>query len=326
MMSDDTFTITATKDGYATDSVIIHLYKTSPTLPDLKVYASPTTVEEGRDFIIQIEDENGNPVEGALLYIDGRICNDASDKNGIIVCRAPYVEIDRSCFLYALKEGYNFGYSWIEVTNRAEIEEPLNIEVNDTVYEGERFTVKLEDMSGNPVKGAVVWFGSLKEKTDKDGTVSFTAPSVREDTYMLLGVSSNRYSPCYKLIKVIDRYKEVALEICVPPKLMEGEDIDIAVRDAYGYLIDNATIIINGEIAGYTDENGKLRIKLPEVDHDITIDILAVKPGYVSAHEELLIKNRGKSFFEENWFLIPAIILIFLIAVFAYFYYRQYIV
>jgi len=326
MMSDDTFTITATKDGYVTDSVIIHLYETSPTLSDLKISVSQTTVEEGRDFIVKIEDESGEPVEGALLYIDGRMYHDTSDENGIIACRAPYVEIDRSCFIYALKEGYNFGCTWMEVTNRAEIEEPLNIEANDTVYEGKRFTVKVEDLSGNPVKGVVVWFGSLKEKTDNDGTVSFTAPSVKEDTYMLLGVSSNRYSPCYKLIKVIDRYKEVALEICVPPKLMEKEDIDIVVRDVYGYLIDNATIIINGEIAGHTDENGKLRIKLPEVDHDTTIDILAVKPGYVSAHEELLIKNRGKGFFEENWFLIPAIILIFLVAVFAYFYYRQYII
>ena len=326
MMGDDAFTITATKDGYVTDIAVIHLYEISPTLPDLKVSVSQTMVEEGREFIVRIEDENGEPVEGALLYIDGRMCRDVSDKNGIVICRAPYVEMKRSCFVHALKEGYNFGYTWIEVTNRAEVEEPLNIKTNDTVYEGERFTVKVEDLSGNPVSGVVVWFGPLKEKTDNDGTVSFTAPSVKEDGYVLLGISSSGYSPCYKLIKVIDRYKEVALEICVPPKVMEKEDIDIVVRDVYGYLIDNATIIIDGEIAGYTDENGKLRIKLPEVDHDTTVDILAVKPGYVSAHEELMIKNRGRSFFEENWFLIPAIILIFLIAVFAYFYYRQYII
>jgi len=277
---------------------------------------SPLALSPMEKFQVKVVDEKGNGIGGV----------DIKMQYGIIACRAPYVKIDRSCFIYALKEGYNFGYTWMEVRNRAEIEEPLNIEANDTVYEGERFTVKVEDLSGNPVKGVVVWFGSLKEKTDNDGTVSFTAPSVKEDTYMMLGVSSNRYSPCYKLIKVIDRYKEVALEICVPPKLMEKEDIDIVVRDVYGYLIDNATIIINGEIAGYTDENGKLRINLPEVDHDTTIDILAVKPGYVSAHEKLLIKNRGRNFIKENWFLIPAIIVILLVAVFAYFYYRQYII
>ena len=112
----------------------------------------------------------------------------------------------------------------------------------------------------------------------------------------------------------------------MPPKVFEGESIDIVVKDTYGYIVKNATIIIDGQISGYTDENGRFHFKAPEVDHDSMIEIIATKSGYTSSSKYIEIKNREKSFLEENWYHIPIIALVLVIAVFAYFYYRQYII
>lgn len=326
LSSDDFFILTASKSGYISSVAIVHLYRFEPTFTNLTIYTPRSSVDEGENFIVQVTDEDGMPVEGAALYVDGKLYPETSDENGVITCQAPYVKIDRGCFLYAVKEGYNFGYTWVEVVNSADIEEPIEIETNDTVCEGESFKVKITDLSGNPVEGIDVWFSSLKKRTDENGMVIFTAPSVERDSYVLLEVSSNKYSPCYKLIKVLDRYEEVALNISVPPRLMEGELIEVVVRDAYGYLVGNATVMLNGEIVGYTDDYGRLKIKLPEVDHDSIFDIMVVKSGYLSAHKEIEVKNKVSGFIEENWFLIPGILMIFLVAVLAYFYYRQNVV
>ncbi|RLF58448.1 MAG: hypothetical protein DRN25_05200, partial [Thermoplasmata archaeon] len=64
----------------------------------------------------------------------------------------------------------------------------------------------------------------------------------------------------------------------------------------------------------------------PYVDHDSTIEIIAIKSGYTSSSTFIEIKNREKSFFEENWYLLPVIALVIMIAIFAYFRYRQYII
>ena len=324
---DEYITLIATKEGYAQDTILIRLIPESPNLPYLVISPSKTSLMEGEDFVLQVKDEKGEAVEGADVWIDGKLYQYKSDSNGIVTCNAPYVDIDRSCFIYATKEGYNFGYTWIKVINRIEFEEPLCIEVNDTVYEGENFDIIVKDSSGEPVQGVYVWFNSIKKKTDSNGIVSFTAPYVEKDSYMLIGVESEEYVPSYRLIKVLDKYnEEPSLNISMPPKIFEGESIDIVVKDIYGYIVKNATIIIDGQISGYTDENGRFHFKAPEVDHDSIIEIIATKSGYRSSLKYIEIKNREKSFLEENWYLIPIIALVLVIAVFAYFYYRQYII
>ncbi len=325
--NDEYITLIATKDGYVTDTILVRLLPEYPNLPSLVVTPSKTSLTEGEDFILQVKDENGKAVEGAEIWIDGELYQYASDSNGIVACKAPYVEIDRSCFIYATKEGYNFGYTWVKVINRIEFEEPLDIEVNDTVYEGDRFDVVVRDSSGEPVQGIYVWFNSMKKKTNTSGMTSFVAPYVEKDSYKLIGIESDEYVPSYRLIRVLDRYnEEPALNISTPPKIFEGETIDIVVKDAYGYAVKDVTIIVNGQIIGSTDESGKFHFEAPYVDHDSTIEIIAIKSGYISSSTFIEIKNREKGFFEENWYLLPVIALVIMIAIFAYFRYRQYII
>ncbi|RLF42858.1 MAG: hypothetical protein DRN18_01590, partial [Thermoplasmata archaeon] len=325
--NDEYITLIATKDGYVTDTILVRLLPEYPNLPSLVVTPSKTSLTEGEDFILQVKDENGKAVEGAEIWIDGELYQYASDSNGIVACKAPYVEIDRSCFIYATKEGYNLGYTWVKVINRIEFEEPLDIEVNDTVYEGDRFDVVVRDSSGEPVQGIYVWFNSMKKKTNTSGMTSFVAPYVEKDSYKLIGIESDEYVPSYRLIRVLDRYnEEPALNISTPPKIFEGETIDIVVKDAYGYAVKDATIIVNGQIVGSTDESGKFHFEAPYVDHDSTIEIIAIKSGYISSSTFIEIKNREKGFFEENWYLLPVIALVIMIAIFAYFRYRQYII
>lgn len=324
---EDFMIVSARKERYIEDSVMIRLLPRYSGLPHLMIYPSKTSLMEGEDLIIQVKDDGGEAVEGADVWIDGHAYSLKTDTNGIVALKVPDVKVDRSCFIYATKDGYNFGYAWIRVMNRINLEEHLSIEANDTVREGEKLIVRVRDLSGNPLPGARVWFNYREEMTNSKGEATFTAPSVEKDTYFLIAVESEGYAPSYRLVKVMDVLKgRIPLNISAPPAIFEGETIDLIVRDAYGYIVDDALVMVNGDLYGYTDEYGRISLKIPEVDHDTIMEIVAAKPGYLSAHTFMRIKDRGKGFLEENWFLIPFVIIVTIIAFLAYLYYRQYII
>jgi len=322
------FTITAWKNSYTEDSKVVMLLKHNQLFSDLQVETSTTEVVERDDFVITVKDESGNAIEDASVYVDGKLLTDQTDSNGIVNCKAPSVVVSRPCFIFATKPGYNFGYTWINVANTLEIMDTPVIDTQDSVYEGEQFSVKIEDLYGDPLPGVSVKFNSLSKITDENGETYFTAPAVSGDTFFLLTVEEKGFAPAFKMIKVIDSSSSeiLSLRVSSVPRVLEGDRFVVTVKDNYGYLVDDALIIFNNQVVGYTNNYGQISLTAPEVSRDKTFEIYATKSGYGGAVFSIEVRNRGESFLSQYLPALIAIIAVIVIAVFAYFYYRQYMI
>ncbi|HEC82201.1 MAG TPA: hypothetical protein ENI42_07270 [Thermoplasmatales archaeon] len=328
MTGDSFFTITATKKGYIKDSEIVMLMKKNQMLDDLTVKTADSEVNEGKEIVITVE-SNGKTVDDANIWVDGNLLPYQTDDTGRVSCPAPYVLVDRPCFILATKTGYNFGYTWLTVHNEVETMETPLIETQNMVYETESFNVTVKTGVGKPLQGVNVWFNGLQKTTDADGKTSFTAPAVSTNTYFLLSINERNFAPAFKLIKVLDKSdddEEAKLVISTVPIVLEEEEFTVTVKDRYGYLVKGAYVTFNNQIQKKTDEHGMVTFTAPEVSHDSKLRIEAIKSGYDSGIAYIEVKNREPGFFEQYWLTLTAIIIVIVIAAFAYLYYKQYMV
>ncbi|MCD6411814.1 MAG: hypothetical protein J7L20_05265, partial [Thermoplasmata archaeon] len=147
------------------------------------------------------------------------------------------------------------------------------------------------------------------------------------DKIFMLTAEYSDLAPAFKLIKVLDVKKNnLTLNIFTVPIIMEGENLLVKVKDNYGYPVENAIVFFGEKEIGYTDDYGEISIRVPEVERDKYIGIYAIKYGYGSASFSLLVKNKGKTLLEEYSLLLLAVCMVLIIAIFAYVYYRQYMV
>ena len=328
LTGDSFFTITATKNGYIKDSAVVMLMDKNQLLNDLTVETSSSEVNEGGEMVITVE-SNGKAVDGANVWVDGSLLPYQTDDAGRVSCCAPYVLVDRPCFIFATKTGYNFGYTWLTVHNEVETMETPVIETKNMVYETESFNVTVTTGVGKPLQGVNVWFNGLQKTTDAKGKTSFTAPAVSTNTYFLLSVNERNFAPAFKLIKVLDKStsnREAELVISSIPIVLEGENFTVTVKDSYGYLVKDAYVTFNDQIEKKTNEYGMVNFTAPEVSHDSKLRIDAIKLGYSSATSYIEVKNRENSFLEQYWLTVVAIIVVAVVTLFAYLYYRQYMV
>ena len=320
------FTIEVTKAGYIKKMATISIFEKNDNFRDIIIEPTSSEVIEGSEFAVKVRDEYGEEIEGARVYVDG-IFSGETNEAGLLCCKAPHVAISRPCFVFASKEGYNFGYAWIEVKNSLSSLDAPVIESIDVVEEGREFEVRVKNPSGEPLGGVRVNFFSVSKFTNDKGCVSFTAPAVENDEIFMLTAEYGDFAPAFKLIKVLDVKKNnLTLNIFTVPIIMEGENLLLKVRDNYGYPVENAIVFFGEKEIGYTDDYGEIFIKAPEVERDKYISIHAIKYGYGSASFSLLVKNKGKTLLEEYGPLFLAMCIVLIIAIFAYVYYRQYMV
>lgn len=329
LTSEPYFTITATKKGYIQDSAVVLLMERNQLLNDLVVESSNSEVTEGEQVVVTVKDDDGKTVEGASVWVDGILLPDQTDNIGRLSFKTPSVLVDKTCFIFVTKSGYNFGSTWINIHNEIENMEAPVINTESVVYETQEFNITVTDNNGKPLHGVSVWFNALQKITDLNGKVVFTAPPVSTNTYFLLSVDKIDFAPAFKLIKVVDKtgsQKQPELVISTVPIVMEEEEFTVTVKDSYGYLIKDVCVTFNNQIEKYTNEYGQVNFTAPEVSRDSRVTLNAIKNGYSSATASIRVKNREPSFLEQYWFVITAVAVVIVIAVFAYFYYRQYLI
>ncbi|RLF51073.1 MAG: hypothetical protein DRN11_03440 [Thermoplasmata archaeon] len=103
----------------------------------------------------------------------------------------------------------------------------------------------------------------------------------------------------------------IGLKIVVPSEIEAGKETTILVTTRGGKPIEGATVKVDGETIGTTNENGEIKYKPKEAK---TITITAEKTGYYSAKKTVEVKKaaEGAPGFELIGFCIAALVAIIL--------------
>jgi hypothetical protein len=108
----DSFNITATKEGYLSDSVEVTVLK-----GELSIIADRGTVEEKKEFQVTVKDQDDTPVDGALVYVTEDATPILTNLQGIAYVHAPEVETITTETIQVIKSGYLPGSTIIRVEN-----------------------------------------------------------------------------------------------------------------------------------------------------------------------------------------------------------------
>jgi len=106
----DSLVIIATKEGYQTATLEFAVLK-----GELFVVTDRIIVEEKKDFQITVTDQNGNPVEGAFVFVTEDATPLLTNQYGTAVVRAPEIDIFSTATIQVIKSGYVPGSTTIRI-------------------------------------------------------------------------------------------------------------------------------------------------------------------------------------------------------------------
>ncbi|RLF35639.1 MAG: hypothetical protein DRN08_02720 [Thermoplasmata archaeon] len=325
------FLLTVSKPGYDTVSwkkqiKIFLLPRGSDHYLNLELF--PSEVYEGEEVVAEVSDENGVPVKDVSIWKGCMELEEKTDTHGILVFIAPSVFMDKECFVYAVKDGYNFAEKRITIRNHGVEEKKLRIDFKKMVNETEYFDVRVLDMDNNPVEDATVVFNSVQKFSDSNGSVVFLAPSVEEDTFYVLEAYKQGYLHISSSVQVIDLDNHSGpppqrreLYIYVRPRVLENEVFTVIVKDENNYGVPDVSVKFM-DTYKTTDYQGVVNFTAPDVSWDTTLKIVAAKAGYQSSSKNIVVKNRSDS---SWWYVVlSVVVVIMLLGVTTYFRYGQY--
>ena len=139
-------------------------YQHACTPKELNIVVIDGTLVEGTPLLVQVLDNLGNPVPGALVTAEGQSV--IADQNGYGTIDTPY-----SGLIFGEKGGYG------------KIGEVLNVIrigafiLENKVYAGEETVIQLVDSRGNPIAGAKVFINGETLITDSEGKIRYVFES-----------------------------------------------------------------------------------------------------------------------------------------------------
>jgi gliding motility-associated-like protein len=244
-LPDGEYDYTVTANGYEDFTGTI-------TVDDENVDETITMITETHTITITVLDENGDPIAGAIVTINGETYT--TDENGQVTVTLP----DGTYNYTVVADGYHNNGGTITV-NGEDVEETVNmVPETEPTY---TITITVVDENGDPIEGATVTINGVTYTTDENGQVTVTLPD-----------------GTYNYTVVADGYHNNGGTITV-----DGEDVDetitmitethtitITVLDENGDPIEGAIVTIDGE-EYVTDENGQVTIELPDGEYDYTV-------------------------------------------------------
>ena len=108
----DVVVITATKDGFQPGTIELTVLK-----GELSIVANQVVVKENTEFKVTVTDQEGNPVQDALVYVTEDAAPILTNPQGSVVVRAPEIDIVTTATLYVIKSGYLSGSTTIRIEN-----------------------------------------------------------------------------------------------------------------------------------------------------------------------------------------------------------------
>jgi hypothetical protein len=325
IVEDDNYlSLVATKQGYKTynydEGIIISLIEKKFD-KNLILTTIPSELQEGAQLTVQVKDDIGNGIEGASL-IKGYInLDETTDSEGVLSFNSPYVFMDREYYIHSLKEGYNFATEKITVRNKDVSQENIILNVKNEINESEIFNIYVNDSSGYPLKEVTIKFNSYEQTTDENGIVSFLAPDVISNEFLLIEANKYGYQSASTSIEILDvdnaTSESKKLKICVEPIVAENQEFTVTIRDENDNYISNARVLFRGTYLE-TDYKGQVSFISPDVSWDEKYQIVATKNGYESDSNKITIKNTEDF---QYWLIVIAIVVVIIIGFIAYFRY-----
>ncbi|MCD6572326.1 MAG: hypothetical protein J7K62_03550, partial [Thermoplasmata archaeon] len=243
-----------------------------------------------------------------------------TNETGFAPLVAPEVDEDKSYKITVYKDGYEENETTLTVKDIDETDPEENVTeqenqsilyvfYQDPMFENQPFMVVVADnvtetengtILYNPVINAIVKFNNETKYTDINGSALFVSPSVDGEANYTVIVTKEGYNTVEKTVKIIDS----PLTIDAPTYINETEEFKIIVK-----LYDEpvAAYVIFNDTENYTDENGELLLKAPEVENDTMFNITVItayNDTYIYGEVKILIKNReaqAQSTLSESW-------------------------
>lgn len=245
---------------------------------------------------IYVVDQNGNPVERALVTIKDDAFAKYTNENGKVWWPMPNVDFDTE---YTIKAEYTDGegegyYDDVTVKIRNRVLEIFSPDFHDDVLEGRSFVVIVRDQDHVLMESVKVTFDGKTKTTNSDGEASFTAPYVTNDKEFLIKVSADGYASDIVFIDVINMDNPSSCTI-------SGE-----VRNFYYEPIANAEIAVALEDGSIfytsTDEYGMYELPsfIPkEGGEQVTVTASKLSQGYLTKHAKITV-NCGTNGIEAS--------------------------
>ena len=229
-------------------------------------------------FSFIVKDKNGMlPVTDAEVRIDNALVG-KTDTRGILtipVARGRVTSID-------IKKG---GYQTFTESRRINETDALYSVILSKALLGAFISVS--DENRVPVSGADVYInGTLSGTTNQSGRINF--PDLVSGSYNV-EVRKTGYRSMNRTILIINKGEDFTFEIPV-----ENADLTIFVQEKDQKIVPDATILMNGNTMGVTDEHGLFRTK---VKFNTLYNITAIKDTYqpVSVQKEFAQGNATAS-------------------------------
>lgn len=125
---------------------------------ELDIVVIDGTLIEGDPLLVQVLDNLGRPVPGAIVTSEG--ISIAADPNGYATVATPYEGI-----IFGEKEGYGRIGELLDVTRIG------TFVFEKEIYAGEETVIRLVDSRGNPIAGAQVFIDGEMLVTDSEGRI-----------------------------------------------------------------------------------------------------------------------------------------------------------
>ena len=248
-------------------------------------------------FSFIVKDRNGMlPVTDAEVRIDNALVG-KTDNRGILtipVARGKVTGID-------IKKG---GYQTFTESRRINETDALYSVLLSKALLGAFISVS--DENRVPVSSAEVYInGTLSGTTNQSGRINF--PDLVSGSY-IVEVRKTGYRSMNRTILIINKGEDFTFEIPV-----ENADLTIFVQEKDQKIVSNATILMNGNTMGVTDEHGLFRTR---VRFNTLYNITAIKDTYqpVSVQKQFAQGNATASVtlvMEKNldWGIITIIVI-----------------
>jgi hypothetical protein len=248
-------------------------------------------------FSFIVKDKNGMlPVSDAEVRIDNALAG-KTDSRGILtvpVTRGKVTGID-------IKKG---GYQTFTESRRINETDALYSVLLSKALLGA--VISVSDENRVPVNGADVYInGTLSGSTNQSGRITFT--DLVSGSYNV-EVRKAGYRSMNRTFVIINKGEDFAFEIP-----FENADLTIYVQEKDQKIVPNATILLNGNTIGVTDEHGLFRTR---VRFNTLYNITALKDTYqpVSVQKEFAQGNATVSvtlIMEKNpdWGIITLIVI-----------------
>ena len=218
-------------------------------------FLDTVTVEaEDHMLTVTVEDEAGQPIEGADVTVDDQLLTTGAD--GTVIFDLP----DGDYEVTATHEDYLEDSADVTIDG-ADEEVTLTLEEVVDTFE---LAVTVEDETGEPLSGATVSVDGLEETTDDDGLATFEL----EDGEYTVDAELEGYEPDSVDVTIDGADEEVTLTL---EEVVETYELAVTVEDTDGDAIEDATVSVDG-VEETTDADGVATFELEDGDYTVTAD------------------------------------------------------